>query len=82
MSIKVIQNLSVKERQRKTEEAKKWLQEQGELPDMDLVRRTVFETYSLSQILIKTLHEHEGLSAVAVKLAGQMESLLNSLDKQ
>ena len=79
MGFQIIQKLSSKEKARKCEECLQILQEEGQMPDLESIRHTVLETYSLSQILIKTLHEQEGLSAAAVKLSGQMEKLLTTI---
>ena len=71
--------LSSKQKAKKCEECLEFLQAEGKMPDLETIRQTVLETYSLSQILIKTLHEQEGLSAAAVKLSGQMEKLLTTI---
>ena len=79
MGFQIEHKLSSKQKTKKCEECIQFLQEEGKMPNLETIRQTVLETYSLSQILIKTLHEQEGLSAVAVKLSSQMEKLLASI---
>jgi len=79
MAFVVQKNLNSREKARKCEECLEFLQTEGKMPNLETIRQTVLETYSLSQILIKTLHEQEGLSAAAVQLSSQMERLLSSI---
>ena len=79
MSIHVVQNLSVKEKQRKTEEAIKWLTEQGHMPDLKTISTTLLEARSLLQILSNDLHKQEQDSKATSKLAIRIEELLNTI---
>lgn len=79
MGFQIIQKLSSKEKAKKCEDCLQFLAEEGKMPDLEAIRQTVLETYSLSQILIKTLHEQEVTSSAAVKLSDQMERLLKSI---
>jgi len=79
MSIQVVTKLTSREKARKSEEAKKWLQEQGELPDLQLLRQTLLEAHSLTQLLINDLHQQEEKSAAASKLASHIEELIQTI---
>jgi hypothetical protein len=79
MAFIVEHKLSSKQKAKRCEECIELLQAEGKMPNLETIRQTVLETYSLSQILVKTLHEQEGLSAVAVQLSSQMERLLTTI---
>lgn len=79
MSIQVVTKLSGREKIKKTEEAKKWLQEQGELPDLQLLRQTLLEAHSLTQSLMHDLHQQEEKNLAASKLAGHIEALIQTI---
>jgi len=79
MSIQVVTNLNSRERARKTEEAKKWLQEQGELPDLNALRNILIEARSLTQSLTNGLHEQEQNGLAASKLAAHIEELIQTI---
>jgi hypothetical protein len=79
MSIQVVTKLTSKEKARKTEEAKKWLQEQGELPDLNALRNCLIEARSLTQSLANDLHEQEQNALAASKLATHIEELIHTI---
>lgn len=79
MSIQVVTNLTSRERARKTEEAKKWLQEQGEMPDTETIHKTLLEAHSLTQELMNNLLSHQQDEAAAVKLAQHIQELMQSI---
>ena len=79
MSFQVITNLTPKEKARKSEEAKKWLQEQGELPDLNQLRNILIEARSLTQSLTNGLHEQEQNGLAAAKLAAHIEELIQTI---
>ena len=79
MSIQVIQNLNHKEKARKTNEAIKWLTEQGNLPDLESIKRLTIEAHSRAQMLANGLSQNEDYAAIASALLTYTERILNTL---
>jgi hypothetical protein len=79
MSIQVITKLNSRERARKTEEAKKWLQEQGEIPDTETLHKTLLEAHSLTQELMNNLLSHQRDEQATVKLATHIQELIQKI---
>lgn len=79
MGFQVITNLTVKEKQKKTEEAIKWLTEQGHMPDLKTISNTLLEARSLLQTLNNGLHQQTQNELDTVKLAARIEELLNTI---
>lgn len=79
MGFEIIQKLTVKEKQRKTEEAKKWLLEQGELPDLETIRNTLLEAHSLTKAFESDAIEHAQNAVAIKKLSGHIEELIKHI---
>ena len=79
MSVHVVVNLTSKEKARKTAEAKKWLQEQGELPDTESIHKTLLETQRLLNELQYELDKAGHNNTVLSKLAAHTQEQLNTI---
>ena len=79
MSFKVVVNLSAKEKQRKTEEAIKWLQEQGQWPDTETIHKTLLEAQHLLNELQYELDKAGHNNTVLSKLAANAQEQLNTI---
>lgn len=79
MSIQVVTKLTSREKARKSEEAKKWLQEQGELPDTETLHKTLLEAHSLTQELMNGLIHHKQDTEATVKLATHIQELIQKI---
>lgn len=79
MSFQVVTNLSKGDKARKTKEAIEWLTSQGEMPDLQLLRQTLLEARSLTQMLTNGLHQQEENALAASKLASHIEELIQKI---
>jgi len=79
MGFQIIQKLSSKEKARKCEECLQFLQEEGQMPDLATIRKTLLEAYVLTQMLANDLHHQEEKALAASKLASHIEELVNTI---
>lgn len=79
MGFQVIQKLSSREKAKKCDECLQLLQEEGKLPDLQLLRQTLLEAHSLTQTLANDLRSQEQINEATARLASHIEELLTSI---
>ncbi len=79
MSFKVIHNLTPKEKERRRQEYTKWLEEHSYLPQSEDVRKALLHVHSLTQELIRDLQRLKHDTQAALKLATNIEEILNTI---
>lgn len=79
MGFEVVKILSAKQKEKKTEESLQWLQEQGVLPDLQLINSTLTEARTVIQILQEGLHMAGQINTDTSKLTARIDSLLQTI---
>jgi len=79
MSFKVIHNLSVKEKMRKTQESIAWLKEQNVWPDLDGINNTLLEVKNLLHRIDKTAYQEAQLHTEISKLSNHIKDLIETI---
>jgi hypothetical protein len=79
MSFKIVENLTPKEKTRRAQEYSTWLEENGYLPQSEDVRKALLHVHSLTQELIRDLQRLKHDTEAALKLATNIEEILNTI---
>jgi hypothetical protein len=79
MSFKIIHNQTPKEKERRRIEYTTWLEEHGYLPQSEDTNKPLLQARSLTQELIKDLQSIDHDTQAALKLATNIEEILNTI---